>query len=137
MDMMNEFARHWTPAAQITWARRALQALVKNHSPLSRPGFRLQAVWMRKENDVVACVHAMDFAGDAARKIGQKIKRRAADVGKIEAAAQWRMCLLESEQDTPVGDSSARQGPDEPRRNRVHPYALGAVIGGEIAHARL
>src|SRR5580704_16991352 len=126
-----------TGEAQITWARLALQARAGNHGPLSRRGFRLQAVRMRKENDVVAGVHAMDFAGDAARKIGQKIKRRAADVGKIEAAAQWRMCLLESEQDTPVGDYSARLGPDKPRRNRVHPYALGAVIGGEIAHARL
>src|SRR5690348_9099437 len=54
--------------AQITWARRALQAWTG--APLSRRRFRLQAVWMRNENDVVAGVHIMDFPGDAARKIG-------------------------------------------------------------------
>src|ERR1700732_1183873 len=85
-----------TGEAQITWARLALQARAGNHGPLSRRGFRLQAVWMRNENDVVAGVHAMDFAGDAARKMGKKVKSRAPDAGKVEAAAQRRMCLLET-----------------------------------------
>src|SRR5260370_26695450 len=58
---------------------------------------QLQRFEARHRDDVVAGIDEMNFAGDATRKIGQKIKCRSADFFDAHHATQWRIACLETE----------------------------------------
>src|SRR4029077_21028653 len=54
-----------------------------------------QGVRMRHGNDIIAGIDKVNFAGDAGRKVGEKIEPGAAEVVERNAAMQRRVALLE------------------------------------------
>src|SRR5579883_416239 len=88
---------------------------------------------MRHGDDVVAGIDEVDFAGDAGREIGQKIKPGAAELVERYAAMQRRMTLLESEHRARVADTGARQGADWARGDRIDANGAATEIDGKIA----
>ena len=94
------------------WTRRAR----------NRRADRPERVRMRHGDDVIAGIDEMNFAGDAGREVGKKIKSGAAEFVERYAAMQRRMPLLEREHQraSPMpAPASVRIGPDEMALTRI------------------
>ena len=86
--------------------------------------------------DVEAGVDHQHFAGDAAARVAQQERRRVADFGRFDRAAQRRLLAHHAEDRREAADAGGRQRLHRPGGDRVDANVLGTEIRGEIAHRR-
>src|SRR5437764_11090601 len=91
----------------------------------------------RNRNDIVTGIDMVDFTGYAGRQIGQKVKRRPADILECHRFAQWRMGALEREHGARVGDAGPSERAYRAGRQGVDANALRAEIGRKVTNTRL
>ncbi|MDT4862368.1 hypothetical protein FQZ97_970180 [compost metagenome] len=76
----------------------------------------------------------MDFTGNTARKIGQQIDSRFADIIDIDGATKRRVAALIAEDCAGIANTGTSQRAHRTSRDRIDANALRTVIGSEIAN---
>src|SRR3984957_18060775 len=113
-----------------------LSVLCRLSSVLRWPDVDIRRVGMLHADDVIAGVDMVDFAGDAARHVGERIGAGLPDFLDGDIAAQRRVILIPLQDIAEVADAGGGERLDRPRRDGVDADVLYAEVGGELAHRR-
>ena len=80
---------------------------------------------MLHADDVIAGIDVMDFAGDAARQVGEEIERGLADLFERHIAAQRRVIFVPLQDVAEVADAGGGERLDRAGRDGVDADVLG------------
>src|SRR5579863_7820420 len=98
---------------------------------LRRPPLQIRG--RRHADHIEAGIDKVHFAGDATCQVAKQIKCRPADMVKLDGFLERGMALVPFEHHAGIAHRRARKGAHRPGRDGVHPDAVLAQIGGEIA----
>ena len=88
-------------------------------------------------DDVVATVDVNRLAGDQLGSVGGEIGGGHADVVDRDQALHRRLLLRFAQKLVKVADARGGAGLERPRRDRMHPDALGAELGRQVTRGAL